>query len=211
MKSGALLSLLLVGSAALAQQDATGAATKIEATSFTTPNGTVVVNFTTEDRDGFYELLARIGSTDRWEYSVGWKPHYLLSVYVVADPSSTTAPTAASGFGEVLSSLDMGSNAIVGRTDVFFLGKRSKVLQITAEGEYVSLSAENVPSLVVLAGVAESQRLPYRVAHVSSVTVPMIEFDRLKAAEFWGFWSRASHLKITRWSNFVEVSSLGAR
>ncbi|MCH7905635.1 MAG: hypothetical protein IH944_13850 [Armatimonadetes bacterium] len=211
MKAGALLSLLLVGSAALAQQDATGAPTKIEATSFTTANGTVVVNFTTEDRDEFYELLARIGSTDRWAYSVGWKPHYLLSVYVVADPSSTTAPTAASGFGEVLSSLDMESKAIVGRTDVFFRGKRSKVLKITADGEYVSLSAENVPSLVVLAGVAESQRLSYRVTYVSSVTVPMIEFDRLKAAEFWGFWSRAAHLKITRWSNFVEVSGSGAR
>ena len=206
MKAGALLSLLLAGSAAFAQQDATGAPMKIGATSFTTPNGTVVVNFTTEDREEFYELLARIGGTDRWEYSVSWKPHCLLSVYVAQDPSLQAEQSATHALLQIVESLNMRADSPAGRTAVSFLGKRTKAPAVQADGNRFTLSAENVPSLVVIACAAESQGLSYRVANVASRNVPIVEFGRLNAADFWPFWSRTLDMKIKRWSRFVEVS-----
>ncbi|MCH8979959.1 MAG: hypothetical protein IH945_12070 [Armatimonadetes bacterium] len=206
-----MLSLLLAGSAALAQQDDAGAPTKLGATSFTTPNGTVVVNFTTEDRDEFYELLTRIGSTDRWEYSVSWRPHCLLSVYVTKDSDLQTELSAVDALLEIVESLNMHADSPSGRTGVSFIGERTRALAVRADGEYFTLSAENVPSLVVLACAAESQGLSYTVANVASLTVPKIEFDRLKADDFWGFWARMSHIEITRWSRFVQVARQGPR
>ena len=183
MKAGAIFAATLLFGAVSAQDKE-----PLYTTSYATGNGVTVVAFITEDRDDFYELIERIGKTDRWEYSVGWKPHFRLSIYVSPDETSDALKA-------VLKSLHMKMD---GEHASLFTGERSgrTVPKATAAENMFSLSVKNVPSLSVIAIVAEGLNKELRVLKAKSMNVPSLGLETVSEESFLRLFSRLVRLDV---------------
>lgn len=184
MKAGAIFVAALLFGTVYAQDEQS-----LYTTSYTTDNGTTVVAFITENRNDFYELLDRMGKTDKWEYSVGWRPHFRLSVYVSSDEKGDDA------LGSVLSSLHMKMD---GHKASLFVGNRLGVdmPQSKAYSDNFSLSIKNVPSLSIVAMIAEGLKKEYRVTKAKSRNVTSLNLEKIDEKSFLKLFGKVAKLDI---------------
>ena len=147
--------------------------TKIEASFFTTDRKVTIITFRTTDRADFYELLLRAGAIDGWEYEVDWDPQYRLKVFVTRDEERPWKLGQEIELRRLLTQLKMTYMITGGRFEMAFKGAKSKdgPPKISAEDGRMDYEAWDVPSMLVIAALAESQRLAYRVDGVNSETI----------------------------------------
>ena len=147
--------------------------TKFETDIFTTDRKVTIITFTTSDRADFYELLLRAGAIADWEYEVDWDPQFRLKVVVTPDEVRPWVLDQESQLRRLLIQLSMTYRITGGRYKMVFRGAKSQVTPPElnfVDGE-LSYQASDVPSMLVVAALAESQRLAYRVDGLTSETI----------------------------------------
>lgn len=178
MKAGALFALALVCGNATAQINCGTVGgpftkTEIEATFFTTDRKVTIITFTTSNRADFYELLLRAGSVDGWEYEVDWDPQYRLKVFVTIDEERPWMQNHEVQLRRLVVQLNMTYLIEGGRHFMAFKGATSTVPppDISSKSGTLDYEAPDVASVLVIAALAESQKLSFRVYDLKSKTI----------------------------------------